>query len=429
MWTTFFLATPELRTWLAWALALGWCGAAWTVARGVGRLPQWDREAAPEPQAAPPRVSLVVAARDEAARLEPALASWLAVRGVDEVVVVDDRSTDATPALLERWAAREPRIRALRLDTLPAGWLGKTYALARGAALATGDWLLFTDADVLLAPAAVERALAAAAAHDAGHLAGLIDIEMHTWRERIVMAVFRLHFHLGLRTWKAADPRSRAAIGVGGFHFMQRAAYDAAGGHQCVRLAVVDDVELAREVKARGVRSCVVVTGAVARVRWYDGVRDTVRGLTKNFFAGADYDPALCLAAAATMWTTHLGPFVLTLAPGGTVAARAASLAASLAQVAAYRAAGEPWLAGVLSPLGALVASFALLRSMALTLARGAVEWRETRYPLSMLRRFHADARLRRAGEWRDRQRAERARRRTARHAADGPVAPKRRES
>ncbi len=419
MWTAVFLATPEPRTLVAATLMVAWASVAARLWRGMAQLPRWSDG---EPTVCSVRgggpVSLVVAARNEAAALEAAARSWCAVRGLDEIVVVDDRSTDATPAILARLAAVEPRLRVERVDAVPPGWLGKTHALHRGATTAGGQWLLFTDADIVFAPDAVERAIALCASRDLDHLAGILHVELHTWRERVLMGVFRLHFHLGLRTWRVGDPASRAAVGVGGFHLLRRELYDALGGHTCVRLAVVDDIELAREAKVRGSRSAVVLTGGVVRVRWYAGVRDTVRGLTKNFFAGADYSVALSLAAAAGLMATHLGPLALVCAPGGTVAGRLLAAGAALAQAAAYRAAGEPWGTALGSPLGACGAAFALVRSMTATIARGAVEWRETRYSLALLRRFHGDARLRRAALWRARQEALRMARRQARRAA-----------
>ena len=415
----------------ALSLAAGWTGVALLLRRGVRQLPHWDRVAGtPEslptaslptaslptaslptaslPTASLPTASIIVAARDEAGSLASTVRSWLAVRAVDEVIVVDDRSADETPAVLAALAAANPRLIVVTVSTLPAGWLGKTHALSLGAARASGDWLVFTDADVLFAPDAVERALRLAQATGADHIAGIIQIDLRTLRERVLIGAFRLHFHLGMQTWRVRDPRSHAAVGVGGFNAVRRAAYDAAGGHQAVRLAVIDDIELARELKARGARSQLVITGAAVQVRWYDGVRDTIRGLTKNFFAGAGYNPALSIAVAGAMVATHVAPLALLLF-AATPVTRVVAAIAYAAQVAAYVAAEEPWLVGVCSPAGALLAAVALLRSTVLTLVRGAVVWRLTRYDLTLLRAFHHDSRLRRAALWRAREDAARA--------------------
>src|SRR5687768_12486517 len=164
--------------WLAVATLAAWVvGAAevWRGNRSVGFL----AELPPLRDAAPPRLSIVVAARDEERNIEAALGSVLA-QGYPalEVVVVDDRSTDATGSILHRMELRHPRLRVIRVDDLPDGWLGKNHALQVGAAAAAGEWLLFTDADVVLAPGTLERAIGFAAARGVDHLAVAPELRM-----------------------------------------------------------------------------------------------------------------------------------------------------------------------------------------------------------------------------------------------------------
>ena len=118
----------------------------------------------PDAAAADARVSVIVPARDEADAIEASVRHLLAQRGVAiEVIVVSDRSVDETAAIVRRLAATDPRVRLVEVTTLPERWLGKTHALHVGAQAATGDWLLFTDADCLLHPDVVARALRVAA--------------------------------------------------------------------------------------------------------------------------------------------------------------------------------------------------------------------------------------------------------------------------
>ena len=134
------------------------------------------RRAIPQPPSARagimlPSLSIVVPARDEAASIGRALGSLLAQDYPDlEVIAVDDRSADGTGDVLREVAAREPRLAVLRVDDLPAGWLGKNHALWRGAQRSSGQWLLFTDADVVFAPGALRRALAYAVDQGLDHL-------------------------------------------------------------------------------------------------------------------------------------------------------------------------------------------------------------------------------------------------------------------
>jgi hypothetical protein len=138
-----------LLFWLAVVTLVLWIGVAASIAVGVRSI-RFLRDI-PLPGIADrlPRLSVVIAARDEAAAVEQALSSVLLQQYPDfEVVVVDDRSTDGTGAILDRMAEREPRLRVVHVDAVPAGWLGKNHALHLGAQGATGELILFTDADV-----------------------------------------------------------------------------------------------------------------------------------------------------------------------------------------------------------------------------------------------------------------------------------------
>ncbi|HEX2187521.1 MAG TPA: glycosyltransferase family A protein, partial [Longimicrobiaceae bacterium] len=181
-------------------------------ARSLRRL----HEVPPVPGAEAPPLSVVIAARDEARNIEPALASVLAQRyGPLEVVVVDDRSEDATGAILDRMAAADPRLRVEHVSELPRGWLGKNHALHVGAAGARGEYLLFTDADVVMEPDALARAVGYVRAHGIDHLAAGPRVEMPSLALRVFVVLFTLFFSIAFRPWKVRDPRSPAHIGVG----------------------------------------------------------------------------------------------------------------------------------------------------------------------------------------------------------------------
>src|SRR6478735_1320988 len=150
--------------WLALANVAIVAVAMFILVRG-NRSIRFLRELPASLPSTPPRVSIIVAARNEETNVEAALESLLAQDYPDlELTVVDDRSSDATPAILARVQARDARLRVVRIDRLPAGWLGKNYALERGAAAASGDILVFADADVVMRADAVRRAVAHALA-------------------------------------------------------------------------------------------------------------------------------------------------------------------------------------------------------------------------------------------------------------------------
>src|SRR5262245_50611517 len=157
-WTLLFAGTA--------AMFLAWMFWAFRDLRWVRRLPSLEslaRQAAVGPEGAPPaerprRCSVVVAARNEEARIEQSIRRLLGQRGVDlELIVVNDRSTDRTGEILGRLALEDSRLRVKRVDVLPEGWLGKCHACHIGAGAATGDWILFTDADCWLKPDVISR--------------------------------------------------------------------------------------------------------------------------------------------------------------------------------------------------------------------------------------------------------------------------------
>jgi GT2 family glycosyltransferase len=341
-----------------------------------------------------PLVSVIVAARDEAHTIAAGLASLRALSGVPlEIVVVDDRSADGTGAVALRAAAGDPRVRLTRVDALPPGWLGKTHALARGAEAARGEWLLFTDADVVFAPDAVRRLLALAEARGADHVTAGPDLELRTWPLALAVNHFLLAFLLYVRPWRAADPRAREAVGVGACNFVRASAYRAAGGHAPVRLRPDDDVALGRVLKRAGARQLFARSGGVLRVAWYDSFGEFARGLEKNAYAGMEYRPALAVLAVVGTVLGALGPVAGALLATG--AARWLFAGAVLAQAATYGAIAwrertRAWLAP-LYPAAALLFAWVVARAVWLTVRRGGIAWRGTFYPLAELRANRLD--------------------------------------
>ena len=197
-----------------------------------------------------PRVSLIVAARNEERNLEGALASLLTQDyPALEVIVVDDRSTDATPEILARAQARHPKLRVVRIDTLPAGWLGKNHALDRGAAQAAGDILIFADADIVMHPDAVSRAVAHALAASRDHLA--ITPEM-------IAPGRLLGMFMSARRWAGGMPRRSGGGPASGV----AASAGATVGSACAGVGSLKGVAVGISTAGSGVAGITGVTGA-----------------------------------------------------------------------------------------------------------------------------------------------------------------------
>jgi len=373
---------------LAAALALaGWARLAW--------LGHADRRAlVPLPPAPPgplPSVTVVVPCRDEARGLARAAASLLAQDLPElQVVAVDDRSTDGTGEILARLAAADPRLEVVSVAALPDGWLGKNHACHAGARRARGEWLLFTDADVVLAPDAVRRALAAALSRRLGHLAVVPRLEAPGLLERAFVTAFAalLSPFVGVRELRR--PGTRAFFGVGAFNLVRRDSYERAGGHARLPLEVVDDLKLGLLLRRSGVPQGVADSGGLLSVRWQHGFAPSVLGLVKNAFAALEYRPLRALAAATLGAAGAAVPLAL-LAAGPTPLVRALSAAAlGVAALhhaeAARRLSGASGVEGLLMPACAALLSAVVLSSALAAWARGGVVWRGTHYPLERVR-------------------------------------------
>jgi glycosyltransferase involved in cell wall biosynthesis len=381
-------------------IAFFWVFHGLRVAWGLLRLP-WLKDFAPALDADCPPISLIFAARDEEEKLPAALATLAAIDYPNlEIIAADDRSEDATGRILDEFAltglktghyrgAANGRFQAVHVAALPAGWLGKPHALQKAYENSTGEWLLFTDADVRFAPDALRRAMAVVRSKNLDHLTLFGDVEMVGFWETVLITFFGLAFHIASDPYRVSNPHSRAYVGVGAFQLMKRSAYEACGTHRRLAMEVVDDMKLAKLVRQAGLRSCVAVAQEAVVVRWHAGVGNLVRGVTKNFFAALGYNLPLVVVAISGMLLMNVAPFFGVIFGHGWVRI----LAGVAVAIALGFHVGVDWAMRVspfyalTHPLGATIFSYMLLRSTVVTLWHGGVTWRGTFYPLEELRR------------------------------------------
>lgn len=336
-----------------------------------------------------PPVSVVIAARNEEAGIRAGVASVLAQEYAPlEVIAVNDRSTDATGQLLAELASADHRLRVISVDQLPAGWLGKNHALDTGAAAACGELLLFTDADVVLQPSSLARAVGLLQRAELDHLTVVPELDARGWLLDLFVGTFATLFAQFSRPWRAADPEAKEAVGLGAFNLIRADAYREIGGHSRIKLRPDDDMMLGKLVKLGGLSQAVAVGRGMVGVEWYGTLGAAVRGLEKNAFAGFGYSVTKFLAGIVLLLLLNVWPFIAVATTSGATLAVNSVVVVLLAAgyVASTRVSGlNPWYAPAY-PLGVLLVTWAMARSVALALSRGGIQWRDTFYPLEELR-------------------------------------------
>lgn len=374
------------------APALAWCGILFTVPRQTSLLPRLSQQ--PLPTGKLPRLSIVIAARNEAHTIEPALRSVLAQDYPDlEVIAVNDRSDDETGEILARIAAELSRLKVITVKELPANWLGKNHALQKGLQAATGEYVLFTDADVHFRPDALRRALAYMQSKNFDHLSSVPELVNAKPSMYLMMPAFSVFFLMMTRPWKVEDPQSNSHMGVGAFNLCKRDALnpingESVGGLEAIRLRPDDDLMLGKLMKTRGKRSSYIISDGEIAVQWYTTATETIHGLEKNSFAQFGYSPwRATLSLLATLYLVLaplFGIFALPDAIGFIAGIGSTAMLATAVMLS--KQVNLPPLYGLAFPLGACLVVYATFRSMFLILARGGIVWRDTFYSLDALR-------------------------------------------
>jgi glycosyltransferase involved in cell wall biosynthesis len=383
--------------WIAGSiLSIAWLSRLISAALGMPKIPdisrpQWDCN--PVSPSGNPRVSIIVPACNEEEVIEDALTRLLDIDYDNyEIIAVNDRSTDGTGDIMDRIAASgksHAGLKVIHVAVLPSGWLGKTHAMWTAAREADGEWLLFTDADVLFKPDALRRALVFAEAEAADHVVLFPRMIMKSPGERMMIAFFQTLFVFGHRPWKVADPNTRDHMGVGAFNMVRRRVYEAVGTYQALRLEVVDDMKLGKVVKNAGYRQRNVFGGDLISIRWAKGAMGVVRNLTKNFFAIMSFQWPRALSTCFVLAFLNLMPFI-----GVGVAQGWEQLPYAVALLTIFLIyVGMSWMSPVppyyfvLHPVSSTLFVYTMLRSMTLTLWRGGVVWRGTKYSLTELKK------------------------------------------
>lgn len=365
-----------------------WFFQAALVVRNLSQIRDLAKLTPPDPPRWP-RVSTITPARNEAADLAASLTSRLADGYPDlELVVVDDRSEDETPRILAEFSARDARVHVVRVDELPEGWLGKVHALHCGTRAATGEWLLFSDADVELVPGMVARAVAHCEADGLDLLALVPEFRSRSGIVDLLWAIFIRVMSMAASPNAVRDPASKVAVGSGGFTLVRRSAFERTPGFAHLRLETADDMALGAMVKAAGGRCDYVNGRGAASVSIYGSLGEFFRGVEKNGSSLAHTPFALVAIVFALLGCVEYSGFVaLGLGLGAHIGwlawlGAATTLLATVATILPLHRNTGLWLPALGWPLGWALMASGVLRSAWLVHHRGGVVWRGTFYPL-----------------------------------------------
>lgn len=373
--------------WLFFGVALlYWLVYAVYSTLNARRMPALRDLNPPEP-ARFPRLSIIVPASNEAETLEQALSSKFAQDYPNlEFILINDRSTDGTGEVMERMSKNDPRIKVLHIRELPQGWLGKVNALHQGVQAASGEWLLFSDADVHFATGTLRKAVAYAIQRGLGHLAIIPYLHAQSFWLDVAVALFSRVPLVSMPYWAVEDPKSKTSAGMGAFNLVCRNAFDQTPGFEWLRLEVGDDVGLGLMLKRNGAKQSLIHGRGTVGVLWYEHFGQMLRGTEKVWLASVgNYSPPGIVVFALAFALLEMSPF-FALAIHPWLASILLALSFYTALVASRF--NEQALAPALAwPVGSLILVYSALRAAWVAQRQGGLIWRGTLYPFSELRK------------------------------------------
>ncbi len=241
-----------------------------------------------------PSISIIVPACNEGKNIRQAILTQLRQSyGNFEIIAVNDRSTDNTGEILDELGSKHANLRILHITDLPEGWMGKAHALQCGAEIAGGDYLLFTDGDILMEGSTLSRAVCHMLSAELDHLSLIFKNSSKGWLLNSLILESGAGLLQLFRPWLAKKHKSKNFIGVGAFNMVKRESYFHVGGHESIRMHPIDDIMLGKIIKRSGYhQDCLLGTDLVT-VPWYDDLGSMIDGLMKNVLAIINYRATL----------------------------------------------------------------------------------------------------------------------------------------
>jgi glycosyltransferase involved in cell wall biosynthesis len=284
--------------------------------------------ASPRMSGKPPMVSILVPAKDEAGQIENCLRSLCTQDYPNfEILVVDDRSSDDTAAIVTRCAQQDPRIRLLRIHELPAGWTGKTHALHQCQQQARGEWLFFVDADTQMHPSCLSKLLCDCVTHGAEMETLVPALVSDSYWVSVIQPTALMLMMLLFRPSRVNDPSLKnKGYANGQFILIRKDKYRSMGGHEAVRTQVVEDVHLGRNALAHGLEVRVVSAPQLAACKMYATVKQLINGWNRIYYCMVDSGVGRLWGLAGMLLVFSVLPYAVLLAAGAALAGGASSV-------------------------------------------------------------------------------------------------------
>lgn len=301
----------------AWVIALLWivivCLTLYGLSRQRTLVPAADSRLTSSDA---PIVSILVPARNEERRVLAACVRSILAQdyGRFEVIAVNDRSTDATAAILHRLAQSDERLQIIDGEELPQGWLGKPHAMHQALSRARGEWVLATDADMIFEPSALRTAVDRTLKAEADALTLIPRFEAHSFWERVMVPAWAWVFVMFTLFYRVEDPNTDRAVGIGGFFLIRRTVLDGVGGYEALKDEVMEDARLAERIKHSKARLLIDQAPALIRTRMYQTFSEMWECSTKNWFSGVNFSLPFALYCVVSMYLVAVVPPLIAFA-------------------------------------------------------------------------------------------------------------------
>jgi len=345
-----------------------------------------------KPLTDPPKVSVIMTACNEEASIGKALASRLSDSYPNiEFIIVNDRSTDRTLEIVKETVGEDERVKVIDITELPEGWLGKLNALQKGVEVSTGEWLLFSDADIVVLDGVMEQVMAHAVVNDLHHVAMLPSFSpISFFADAGVSAIIRTVV-FGSQPWKIGKKDSDWATGSGSFNLVKRSMLEKIGGFEVLKMEVIDDIALGQKLAKAGARPGMIFGRKVVSVKWYDSTSELFNGVGRTLFAGMGRFSGLRLTLIALFpYFFDMLPYVAFFASNSVYVQAVSVVTIIISVIVTYYLnlhLGHSIVSVLFPPISHTVAFSICIYSSIVHSLRGGINWKGTFYDSKELRK------------------------------------------